>query len=226
MIVQPSMAWVANRSPLSTGSPSTDAIGWLLKPGWACSLASTYQRTRSDCQRSSWSVNAARWSSRRRRRAIAVVLPIERISTEQTPILRNEQKEEPVNEDQELAVQVLGGDPIRVGAGWCDAPAELVVAGMAQKAIGEHGQALLDAIAQVLANPPPLLDRMRIVLLEQAVAGILDPARQPRAMEQPVERGEVLEPLLLEHARQVELDISLATNERAVAEESQASGRW
>ena len=155
-----------------------------------------------------------------------VVLPVERISTEQTPILRNEQKEKPVNENQELAVQVLGGDPIRVGAGWRDAPAELVVAGMAQKAIGEHGQALLDAIAQVLANPPPLLDRMRIVLLEQAVAGILDPARQPRAMQQSVKRGEVLEPLLLEHARQVELDVSLATNERAVAEQSEASGRW
>src|SRR5208283_5896346 len=92
---------------------------------------------------------------------------------------------------------------------------------MLQKSSREHVQALLDPVAQVLANPPPLLDRMRKVLLEQAVAGILDPARQPRAMEQSKERGEVLEPLLLEHARQVELDISLATNERAVAEESQ-----
>ena len=93
---------------------------------------------------------------------------------------------------------------------------------MAQKAISEHGQALLDALAQMLANSPTLLDRMRIVLLEQAVAGILDTARQPSAMEQSKERGEVLEPLLLKHARQVELDVSLATNERAVAEESQA----
>src|SRR5271157_6614071 len=88
-----------------------------------------------------------------------VVLPVERISTEQAPILRNEQEEKSVNEDQELAVQVLGGDPIRIGAGWGDAPAELVVASMVQKAIGEHGQALLDPVAQVLANPPPLLDR-------------------------------------------------------------------
>src|SRR5271157_3442107 len=112
-----------------------------------------------------------------------VMLPVEWISTEQTPILRNKQEEKPVNQDQELAVQVLGGDPIRIGAGWCDAPAEIVVAGMAQKAVGEHGQALLDPVAQVLANPPPLLDRMRIVLLEQAVAGILDPARQPRAVQ-------------------------------------------
>ena len=53
--------------------------------------------------------------------------------------------------------------------------AQLVVAGMAQKAVGQHGQALLDAVAQVLANPPSLLDGMGVVFFEQAIAASSTP---------------------------------------------------
>jgi HEAT repeat protein len=59
------------------------------------------------------------------------------------------------------------------------------------------------------------------VLLQQAIGGVGHPAREARAVQQAIQRGEVVEALLLQHRAQVELDIGLLADERAVAQQAQ-----
>ena len=103
------------------------------------------------------------------------MVAIQRIAAEQAAVFGNQQEQEAVNEAQQLAVQAVGGDPIVLRAGRRDAAAQFVVGRMPQEAVGQQGDALFDAVAQVIADASALLDRMGVVLFQQAFVGVAMP---------------------------------------------------
>ncbi len=147
----------------------------------------------------------------------AVVLAIDGIRTQQPAVLRHEQKEEAVHQAQELAVEILSADTLITSASRRDTVAQLVIDWMPQETAGEALDAFLHPVAEVFAYAAALLDGVSIGFLQQAVASVSHAAGQPRAMQQPVERGKVLEMVFLEDGREVELGIGLTADEGRVA---------
>ncbi|MCL6649686.1 MAG: hypothetical protein K6U89_15295 [Chloroflexi bacterium] len=164
----------------------------------------------------------------------AVVLPVERLGTDQASILGDQEEQEPVHQAQELPVEFLRGER-RVASGerciFVAAHCSVLTAGysrsqiavlrMGEKAVGEALDAFLDPVPQPLAHPPALFHRVLVVLLEQGILRVLGRARQAASVQEPVEDGEVGEPLLLEDLPEVELDIGLAAHVGAVAQEAE-----
>ena len=97
--------------------------------------------------------------------------------------------------------------------------AEFVVILVREKAVAQEFEAFLDAVAQMFAHAPALLDGLRVVFFQQTFVGVRHAAWQAAAMEQAVERGEVVEALFLEDGLEIELDVSLPADEGGVAEQ-------
>jgi hypothetical protein len=92
---------------------------------------------------------------------------------------------------------------------------------MGQEAIGQEFDALLDAVAEAVTDTSSLFQRPLVVLLQQALMGILDRARESGAVQQAVEEGKIVEALFIQDLPQVELDIGLPADVGAVAEEAE-----
>ncbi len=71
-----------------------------------------------------------------------------------------------------MAEEVIGTDTLVAGAGRRHTAAEFVVGRVSQETVGEQDDALLDPLAQMLADTLSLLDGVNMVLFEQAIAGI------------------------------------------------------
>ena len=92
---------------------------------------------------------------------------------------------------------------------------------MGQQAVAQQQQRPLDAIAQAVAHTPARLHRLLVIALKQAGAGLLGRNRQARAMQQPIEDGELGELLALKHRPQVKLHKRGAGEARRVAQQAQ-----
>ena len=158
--------------------------------------------------------------------ADAVVVAVERTRANQAAIFGDQEKEQPVDQHQQMAIEVAFGDRWG-GVGIClHSFAELVVRRVAQEAVGQMLDALLDTVAQALAYPPALLDAVGVVPLDQALVGVAGVRRQSRAVEQAVESLEVLEPLLVEHPREIRTRCTLAGGCRCCHAAAAACCRW
>ena len=71
-----------------------------------------------------------------------------------------------------MAEEVVGTDTLVAGAGRRHTAAQFVVGRVSQETVREQDDALLDPLAQMLADTPSLLDGVSMVLFEQAIAGI------------------------------------------------------
>jgi len=92
---------------------------------------------------------------------------------------------------------------------------------MAQKTICQQADALFDAVAQVFAHAPTLLDGTPVILFQQAFAGNGRPTRQPAAVQEAIPGGKVLESLFVKNRRQIKFDVSLAADEGRIAQQAE-----
>ena len=76
---------------------------------------------------------------------------------------------------------------------------------MLQETGAEDHERLLDALAQALAHAPALVDALLVVLLEQALIGVVGALGQARAVAQAPEHDELAVEVLLEDGLEVEL---------------------
>ncbi|MCS7000115.1 MAG: hypothetical protein RML15_07870 [Bacteroidota bacterium] len=148
----------------------------------------------------------------------AVVIVVEGVGAEQPTLFGNQQEEEAVNQPQQLAVEVLRGKGRRTAVS-PHAVAELLVCGMAEKAICQQLDATLDAIAQMLADASSLLFGMAVVALQIALVRIGDAAGKAATVDQPVQQSKIGEQLLFDDGAEVEFDVRLAANEGAIAQQ-------
>ena len=146
----------------------------------------------------------------------AVMVAIDGIGADEATVFGHEQEQETVNQPEELAVELRG----RKLLGF-EFLAEFLVVLVGEKAVAEEFEAFLDAVAQVLAHAPALFDGLGVVSFQQTFAGVRHAAWQAGAVEQAVERGEIVEALFLEDGLEVELDVSLPADERGVAEQAE-----
>ncbi|MCS7176932.1 MAG: hypothetical protein NZ960_04840 [Candidatus Kapabacteria bacterium] len=149
----------------------------------------------------------------------AVVLSVERLAADEAALFGDEQEEEAVDQAQQLLVELQRGEAVGWRSVRAQPTAELVVGGMGQEAIRQALKAALDTIAQAFAHAPALLQRVLVVLLEEAFACVRRRVRQPRAVEQPVEEGELDEAALLEDLAEIELHVGLAADVGAVTQQ-------
>jgi hypothetical protein len=71
-----------------------------------------------------------------------------------------------------LAKEIVGTDTLVAGAGRRPTAAQFVVGRVSHETVREQEDALLDPLAQMLADTPSLLDGASMVLFAQAIAGI------------------------------------------------------
>lgn len=146
----------------------------------------------------------------------AVVFAIDGVGADEAAILGNEQEQEAVNDAEELAVELRGGELLGL-----EFLAEFFVVLVGEEAVAEEFEAFLDAIAQVFADAPALFDGLGVVFFQQAFVGVRHAAGQAGAVDQAVERGEVVKALLLEDGLEVKFDVSLAADQRGIAEQAE-----
>jgi len=91
---------------------------------------------------------------------------IDRVGAQQSTILCHEEEEQPVYEAQELAIEVLGSDVSGAHTVWGDLLAQRLVDRVTKEAVGQALDALLDAVAQMLAHAAALIQRASVVLLQ------------------------------------------------------------
>jgi hypothetical protein len=170
----------------------------------------------------------------------AVVFAVEGVCADEVALLGDEEEEEPIHQAQQLVVEFLRTQPrsptIRHSRFALSPLAtrhspfairhhhplpERLVRGVGEEAVGQALEALFDAVAEAIADATALLDGVLAVLFEEAVGGIGGGARQAAAVEQAVEDFELAEALLVEDLREVELDIGLAADVGAVAQQAQ-----
>jgi hypothetical protein len=96
---------------------------------------------------------------------------------------------------------------------------QLFVLRVTQESIGEFLEAFLDPLTEVFSYTAALLDGAFIVCLQQAVVDIGHAVGQSSAMQQAIQRGEVLEPAFLQDGCQVKFDIGLTTNKSRIAQQ-------
>jgi len=158
---------------------------------------------------------------------IPVRQPIQRMVAHQTPLLRHQQKQKPIHQPQKLPIQFVGREGLCCPL-FCPEPcpqplAQMLIVGMAHKAISQYAQGLLDIAAQAAAYAPALPHRMLIVLLQIAFVGLCEGGRQAGNVQEPVQYLERLEALFLQDACQVKLHIRLAADVVGIAQKAQVS---
>ena len=136
---------------------------------------------------------------------------------QQVAVLGGEQKDQPIDEAEELAEEVrqrqLAGAQLL---------AQRAILGMRQEAVAEAEQRRLDAVAQLVAGGDALLLARLAPALERAVGWRRAGSAEAAGMDQQPQRGEVGEVLALEDAAQVGFDIGRAREAGIVAHEAQA----
>jgi hypothetical protein len=156
------------------------------------------------------------------------IVRVVRVVADQPAIFGGQQEEHAVDDAQHLAIQ-RSGNVVRDGFARrreTERGAQRHVRRVRQEAVRQDQQSLFHAVAQAVAHPSALFQRVLMVAFQPAVARVSSGVRQARAVDQPVERGEVGEALLIEDLRQVAFDIRLPPEVRAVAPAGAACARW
>jgi len=91
---------------------------------------------------------------------------------------------------------------------------------MAEKPVGEAGNGLFDAVAEMFADASALLEGDLVVAFEKAGVSLGGGAGEAGAVEKAVEKGEFLETLFFENGVEVDFDIGLAADKSAVAQKA------
>ena len=138
------------------------------------------------------------------------------IRPDQPAFLTGEQEQKTVDQPQQLAVIIERCQP--TGAQIIYQPDALR---MNQKAIAERLECRLDAIAQPFPDAVALVECLPVVAFEPARGAVIDAERQAGAVTQPVKDTEIGEIVADEHRFQIEFDIWLAGEQRAIANQAQ-----
>jgi hypothetical protein len=151
------------------------------------------------------------------------IVRVVRVVADQPAIFGGQQEEHAVDDAQRLAIQ-RSGNVVRDGFARrreTKRGAQRHVRRVRQEAVRQDQQSLFHAVAQAVAHPSALFQRVLMVAFQPAVTRVRSGVRQARAVDQPVEHGEVGEALLIEDLRQVAFDIRLPPEVRAGVQQTQ-----
>jgi len=140
----------------------------------------------------------------------AVMITVEVASTQQVSLLGHQEEEEPINQAEELFIEVLGiWVPIRI---------------CVKKASSEDLQAFFHSIPQSIPCPVSLFDGLLVILFQPTGVGVGCTARQARAVQKAVKQRKVGKAAItfgLEDGAQVEFHVRLPTHVSGIAEKSE-----
>ena len=122
------------------------------------------------------------------------MVAINGIGADEATVFEDEQKQETINDAKQLAVKLRGRELFGI-----EFLAEFVVVLVREETVAQKFETFLDAVAQMFAHAPALLNGLRVVFFQQTFAGVGHAAWQAGARMKPVERGEVLKALFLEN---------------------------